>query len=96
MNMAKDEWRRWRRLLRLVLGREDLAPDEGVSMNGPQQHCDECRSPIVAVIAADTERREREANEALTRQCIRFHEADQPLSVARAKANMLRRTGDFR
>lgn len=82
-----DEWRRWRGLLRLLRGR-GIGED---SIVDPPQMDPSCHKGVVDEMAADTDRRSREAEAALSRIRHSYHEANQPYTVARVKVSMLRR-----
>jgi hypothetical protein len=84
----KAEWRRWKRLFRVLTGRGvdpvDTEP-EATDMD-THEHED-----VVASVAAMTAERERESERALNNIRQLFHDADQPMTVAKAKASMLKR-----
>lgn len=90
--VAEQEWARWRRLFHVwVRHQPDVPTGEEGQDSEPPRGCEHDTSPDLANLRAETERREEQARIALRDIKHKFHQADQPLTVARAKASMLRR-----
>jgi hypothetical protein len=91
-DVAKTEGQRWKRLFLVLIGRgvEPIDSGDDADKEAMDESHHDTRA-VVASVAADTERREREAQRALTNIRHLYHEADQPITVAKAKASMLKR-----
>ncbi len=90
MDAVRAEWGRWRRLIDLLRGRlvdSNRTEDEMISDADDTFRCHDGTAAIVA----ETQEREIVAREALKEIRARLHAADQPMTMARAKAQMLRR-----
>lgn len=81
------------RIARLLAGRDvDAAIRDEDDMTDAQEQCRP--ASIATEIRAEALRREADARVALARLRRNFHDTDQPLTVAKVKASMLKRMED--
>jgi hypothetical protein len=90
---VRREFEQWKRLAYLLVGKhiEPTLPQDGIDMIDHSEPCEGCPACVSSQARSETERRSFEAERALRSIRSKFHEADQPMTVARMKASMLKR-----